>query len=296
MIPSDVAARLQLTADAAVARAPTVQQVSDALADLVPGQRVLAEITSRLPTGAYRALINQRDVTLALPFSAKAGDALELEVVDNGGRLMLAVVARKEAEPGGGQAPVNRPAAETILSRAGSLISGLMAKPEDGEPAKPAQLNANQPIANAPPARGAELVPLLRQAITQSGMFYESHQVQWATNRLPVEALLVQPQGRLSPALLRDLARFWSVYVVAGAWNLATLPVLVGYLFGVWVLKMNPALLLGAITGARTCAPAMDVVNEAANSSIPALGYAGTYAVANVMLTLAGSFIIGFWF
>ena len=202
MIPSDVATRLQLTADAAVARAPTVQQVSDALADLVPGQRVLAEITSRLPTGAYRALINQRDVTLALPFSAKAGDALELEVVENGGRLMLAVVARKEAEPGGGQAPVNRPAAETILSRAGSLISGLMAKPEDGEPAKPAQLNANQPIANAPPARGAELVPLLRQAITQSGMFYESHQVQWATNRLPVEALLVQPQGRLSPALL----------------------------------------------------------------------------------------------
>ncbi|MGL5288002.1 MAG: hypothetical protein ACRC9N_00605, partial [Aeromonas sp.] len=53
---------------------------------------------------------------------------------------------------------------------------------------------------------------------------------------------------------------------------------------------------LGAITGARTCAPAMDVVNEAANSSIPALGYAGTYAVANVMLTLAGSFIIAFWF
>ena len=27
-----------------------------------------------------------------------------------------------------------------------------------------------------------------------------------------------------------------------------------------------------------------------------AIGYAGTYAVANVMLTLAGSFIIGFWF
>ncbi len=84
--------------------------------------------------------------------------------------------------------------------------------------------------------------------------------------------------------------------VVFSVMLVTSLPVLVGYLFGVWVLKMNPALLLGAITGARTCAPAMDVVNEAANSSIPALGYAGTYAVANVMLTLAGSFIIGFWF
>ncbi|MBL0512114.1 Aspartate/alanine antiporter [compost metagenome] len=86
------------------------------------------------------------------------------------------------------------------------------------------------------------------------------------------------------------------VVVLFSGMLVTTLPVLVGYLFGVWVLKMNPALLLGAITGARTCAPAMDVVNEAANSSIPALGYAGTYAVANVMLTLAGSFIIGFWF
>ena len=31
-------------------------------------------------------------------------------------------------------------------------------------------------------------------------------------------------------------------------------------------------------------------------SSIPALGYAGTYAVANVLLTLAGTLIIAFWF
>ena len=54
MIPSDVASRLQLTADAAVSRAPTVQQVTNALADLIPGQRVFAEIQALLPTGAYR--------------------------------------------------------------------------------------------------------------------------------------------------------------------------------------------------------------------------------------------------
>ncbi len=95
--------------------------------------------------------------------------------------------------------------------------------------------------------------------------------------------------------ILDHLSQVGAVVLFSGM-LVTTLPVLVGYLFGVWVLKMNPALLLGAITGARTCAPAMDVVNEAANSSIPALGYAGTYAVANVMLTLAGSFIIGFWF
>ncbi|MGF2075905.1 hypothetical protein, partial [Enterococcus casseliflavus] len=58
------------------------------------------------------------------------------------------------------------------------------------------------------------------------------------------------------------------------------------------VLKMNRALLFGAIVGARTCAPAMDMINEHARSTIPALGYAGTYAIANVILTLAGTLLI----
>ncbi len=40
--------------------------------------------------------------------------------------------------------------------------------------------------------------------------------------------------------------------------------------------------------GARTCAPAMEIISDTARSNIPALGYAGTYAIANVLLTLAG--------
>lgn len=72
----------------------------------------------------------------------------------------------------------------------------------------------------------------------------------------------------------------------------STVPVVIAYLFGAYVLKMNRALLFGAIIGARTCAPAMDMINEHARSTIPALGYAGTYAIANVLLTVAGTLII----
>ncbi|MFA7279764.1 MAG: flagellar hook-length control protein FliK [Sterolibacterium sp.] len=200
MIPSDVASRLQLPADATLTRAPNTQQVSEVLSDLVPGQRVLAAIQSMLPNGAYRALINQHDVILALPFSAKAGDSLELEVVENGGKLALALVSHN-AKGAEGAAAGERPAVETTLSRTGNFIAGLLAKSDDGQPAKPAQLNANQPISLAPPSKGADLVPLLKQAITQSGMFYESHQSQWVGSRLPTDALLSQPQGRLSPGL-----------------------------------------------------------------------------------------------
>lgn len=69
-------------------------------------------------------------------------------------------------------------------------------------------------------------------------------------------------------------------------------PVAAGYLFGRKVLKMNPALLLGSITGAMTSTPALSVVNDAAKSQLPGLGYAGTYTFANVLLTFAGTFLM----
>ncbi|MDR0807489.1 MAG: aspartate:alanine antiporter [Enterobacteriaceae bacterium] len=72
-------------------------------------------------------------------------------------------------------------------------------------------------------------------------------------------------------------------------------PVFICYLIGAYIIGMNRALLFGAIMGARTCAPAMDIISDTARSNIPALGYAGTYAIANVLLTLAGSLIIVIW-
>jgi putative transport protein len=70
------------------------------------------------------------------------------------------------------------------------------------------------------------------------------------------------------------------------------LPPAMAYLVGRWLLRMNPALLLGAVTGAMTSTPAMNVVTEAARSDVPALGYAGTYTFANVLLTFAGALMV----
>ena len=80
--------------------------------------------------------------------------------------------------------------------------------------------------------------------------------------------------------------------VVAAGLVIVTVPVLLGCLVGYFVMRMNPALLLGAITGAMTSTPALKAINEMAGSNIPALGYAGTYTFANVFLTLGCAFII----
>ena len=198
MIPADVASRLQVSADAALRPVAPTQEIADKLSDLVAGQRVMASIQSLLPNGTYRALINQRSITLALPFSAKAGDSLELQVTESDGKLALAVVSRPEESSAQGQTHT----VSATLSRTGQLISDLFSsKQSSGKTSQALPLNGNQAIANTPPAQAKDLLPLLKQAITQSGMFYESHQAEWIEGRLSKNALLQEPQGKLSSSL-----------------------------------------------------------------------------------------------
>jgi putative transport protein len=91
--------------------------------------------------------------------------------------------------------------------------------------------------------------------------------------------------------IIKALTSSGPVIILSGAVITLT-PALVGYLAGRYLLKLNPALLLGALTGAMTSTPALNVVTEAARSTVPALGYAGTYTFANVLLTFAGALMM----
>ncbi|UCH84963.1 MAG: transporter, partial [Candidatus Latescibacterota bacterium] len=71
-----------------------------------------------------------------------------------------------------------------------------------------------------------------------------------------------------------------------------SVPVAIGYFIGRKVLGINPVLLLGAITGSMTSGASLSIVTAEARSSVPALGYTGAYAFANVFLTVAGSVIL----
>ncbi len=78
---------------------------------------------------------------------------------------------------------------------------------------------------------------------------------------------------------------------IAGA-ILSLMPMIVGLIFGKYVLKLNPVLLLGGLTGAGTVTPALNALKESADSSVPALAYAVPYAFGNVVLTIWGTIII----
>lgn len=195
MMRIDLGNRLQPTADPGLRPALPSQDLAEKLSGLVVGQRLLAEVEALLPNGTYRAMVNQRAVTLALPFAAKSGDVIELEVAESDGKLTLAVVrAGARSDAAGAEA------AATQLSRTGQLIASLLTDARDARAGSAAlPLNGNRPIAAQPPASGRELQPLLQQAIVASGMFYESHQAEWVEGRFGKAQLLQEPQGKLPP-------------------------------------------------------------------------------------------------
>ncbi len=58
--------------------------------------------------------------------------------------------------------------------------------------------------------------------------------------------------------------------MLAAGLIVSPVPVVICFLFGAYVLRMNRAMLFGAMMGARTCAPAMEIISDTARSNIPA--------------------------
>ena len=69
-------------------------------------------------------------------------------------------------------------------------------------------------------------------------------------------------------------------------------PLLTGLWFGRKVLKINPLLLLGAISGAQTFTAGLAALQEKSESPVAVLGYSGSVAVAHVVLTTWGTVMV----
>ena len=72
----------------------------------------------------------------------------------------------------------------------------------------------------------------------------------------------------------------------------AVLPHFTAILFGRYILKMNPLILLGVCSGAGTITAALRAVQDEAQSKLPALGYTVPYALGNILLTAWGPVIV----
>jgi putative transport protein len=71
-----------------------------------------------------------------------------------------------------------------------------------------------------------------------------------------------------------------------------TVPVVAGIYLARRCLKMKPADTWGTIGGAMTSSAALVTIRRAADSNEPALSYTAAYAVASVLITLAGRLVV----
>jgi putative transport protein len=71
-----------------------------------------------------------------------------------------------------------------------------------------------------------------------------------------------------------------------------TVPLILAMYVGKYLFRFDDAILLGAVSGARTTTASLGMVNDIAKSQIPGLGYTVTYAVGNTLLTIWGMVII----
>jgi hypothetical protein len=158
--------------------------------DLAEGQRFRAVVEARLANGNYRVLVDGHPLQMNLPEGAAAGDTVELVLIARDPRLRFLLL----------DASTQRMGAPASLSPAARLLGGL-AQGSITAPTLPPTPGL-APLLAGPPSESEHLPGLLRQAVSQSGLFYEFHQAQWLSGKRTLEQLLQEPQGRIPAAAL----------------------------------------------------------------------------------------------
>ena len=80
--------------------------------------------------------------------------------------------------------------------------------------------------------------------------------------------------------------------LLLGGLLVTLMPQVVGFLFGHFVLRLNPIFLLGALAGAQTVTAAMAAVQERSGSAVAVVGYTPAYPIANILLTTWGTVVV----
>lgn len=93
----------------------------------------------------------------------------------------------------------------------------------------------------------------------------------------------------VAPALVDALAQGQrTLMVLLLGLVCATLPTFISWLVGLYVLRMDPIVLAGAVAGARNSTTAMRAISDKAKSQIPSFGYPVPYALSTIVFLIYG--------
>jgi hypothetical protein len=170
------------------------QESFDRLNQLALGKEFQAQVLSRLANGTYLIKVDDALANVKLPPGTKSGDVIDLTLLATQPRPTF-LLGKPDAGSG----------ASTSLSNAGRLIGNLLQLAQkDGLP--PTTVAGKTPLVTGPNVPTTQIAHALQNAMTFSGLFYESHVAQWANGTRPFTDLQNEPVAKRTETLLTQTA------------------------------------------------------------------------------------------
>lgn len=186
MLPPNLISALQVLSRAGKPLVTATTDAPPAVAKIAPGQRFQGTVQSEISQGVFKVQVAGQAIQMRLPGNIRSGDVLELEVIAVQPRLTFQMAASTN--------PLSTPEQIGGMAR---LLSHLAERPMERPVIQQVGGQAVWPSAGqAPDAK--QLAGALREALANSGLFYESHQAQWVRGERSTAQLLVEPQNLLT--------------------------------------------------------------------------------------------------
>ncbi|MFA6121570.1 MAG: flagellar hook-length control protein FliK [Sideroxydans sp.] len=150
------------------------------------GQQVQGTVQTQTAPGQFQVRIADHVVQLQLPAFVRSGDLISLQVTSLQPRLTFSL-----------SSTTNPVSTSEQLSSASRMLSSMTQQPLEQPYVKPLQ-RAPLWIASETAAPDTTvLAEKLHNALSHSGLFYESHQAQWIAGMRSTPQLMQEPQNQL---------------------------------------------------------------------------------------------------
>jgi hypothetical protein len=158
---------------------------SQPISKLAPGQAVQGSVEAPIKAGLFSVLVAGQTLQMQLPTGTRAGDLIQLRVLTNEPNLSFAL---ETANP--------LLSSHEQLGTTARLLATLAQQNIAPPPLQQATGAAIWSATDSAPD-SQQLATALRDALANSGLFYESHQAQWVGGERSTAQLLIEPQNQL---------------------------------------------------------------------------------------------------
>lgn len=182
MIPANVNSSLQVSTRSS--KAIITADAQNIVTKIEVGQQLKGAVQSQVGAGLYKVMVAGQSMQMHLPDFIRSGDVIDLQVVALQPQLKFSLSTTN--------APVST---REQIGATARLLADLAQLPVKSPLTRQLSQTAVWQIPGMTDTK--QLATSLRNALANSGLFYESHQAQWVRGERSTAQLLVEPQNQL---------------------------------------------------------------------------------------------------